>query len=299
MRQSERNQALLRDTGLTQYTQRLTFACHVMRVFFVAFGFISITGCSGFTRSEQEKLRRQNCSGETIYRTQNDVFCPIQTPEKVSRDLYPWEHEAHLPRITKEFFRCRGSSLNPPILGETGAEPITDCAGSSRHGLPVFGMKEGVYPVLIDLLNYLQKKTAKRAIITCGHRCPIHNAYAEPGKEALTSRHQIGAEVDFYMQGMEDQPLEVVQLILHYYQENHNLPKTKEWTEFTKQESKYSIQPWFNKEIFITLYQKEEGRDRDNRHPYPYLSLQVRYDREEQKPVVFNWAKAHMGYPRR
>ena len=29
--------------------------------------------------------------------------------------------------------------------------------------------------------------------------------------------------------------------------------------------------PWFNKEIFIKLYRKSEGRDGDNRHPYPYL----------------------------
>lgn len=183
-----------------------------------------------------------------------------------------------------------------------GGEALLDCTGSTRHGLPIFGAKEGVYQVLLDLLNYLQKKTGKRAIITCGHRCPSHNAYAEPGKENLSSKHQIGAEVDFYIQGMEDQPLEVVQLLMRYYQEAPTLPKEKEWIDFqrsTKFDGKVATAPWFNKEIFIKLYQKNEGRDRDNRHPYPYISVQVRYDRAEQKAVVFSWDRAHNGYPRR
>jgi hypothetical protein len=187
-------------------------------------------------------------------------------------------------------------------VGEEGASPIADCEGGSRHGLPIFGAKEGVYPILLDLLNYLQKKTGRRAIITCGHRCPFHNMYAEPGKESIASKHQIGAEVDFYIQGMEDQPLEVIQLLMHYYQEDPSLQKLKEWAEFqryTKPDSQTLTAPWFNKEIFIKLYQKNEGRDRDNRHPYPYLSLQVRYDRREQKSVLFSWDKAHNGYPRR
>jgi hypothetical protein len=220
----------------------------------------------------------------------------------VPRDLYPWENEAHLPRITKEFFRCKGSSLNPPLLDGESVTPILDCEGGGRHGLPIFGKKEGVYPILLDLLNYLQKKTGRRAIITCGHRCPSHNGYAEPGKDSVASKHQIGAEVDFYIQGMEDQPLEVIQLLMHYYQETPSVSKSKDWVEFqryTKPDSKVLVAPWFNREIFIKLYQKHEGRDRDNRHPYPYISLQVRYDSAEQKPVLFNWEKAHNGYPRR
>lgn len=259
-------------------------------------------GCSGFERSELEKVRRQNCLAETIYRAERDVFSPITIPEKVGRSAYPWEYEAHLPRITKEFFRCKGSSLNPPFMEEGEGEPkvILDCEGGSRHGLPIFAGKEGVYPILLDLLNFVQKKTGKRAIITCGHRCPVHNTYADPTKENQTSKHQIGAEVDFYIQGMEDQPLEVVQLLMHYYQEDPVYQKKKEWTEFQRptKPSAEGIPPWFNKEILIKLVQKQEGRDRDNRHPYPYLSIQVRYDRKEEAAVVFNWARAHNGYPR-
>ena len=29
------------------------------------------------------------------------------------------------------------------------------------------------------------------------------------------------------------------------------------------------IPPWYNKEILIKLFKKNEGRDLDNRHPYP------------------------------
>ena len=264
------------------------------------FGLISIlSSCSGLERSEQEKVRRQNCKGEYVYRNQNDVFYPIATPEHKSRSPYPWETEAHLPRITREFFRCKGSPLNPPLI--EGEEPISDCEGCTRHGLPIIGGKENVYPVLVELLNYLQKKTGRRTIITSGHRCPLHNLYVDPSKEARASKHQIGAEVDFYVQGMEDQPLEVVGLLMQYYQENPAYKNLKEWTLFQrydKTDANTSLQPWFNKEIFIKLYQKDEGRDVDNRHPYPYVSIQVRYDRDKKDRVLFDYDKAVRGYPR-
>ena len=50
--------------------------------------------------------------------------------------------------------------------------------------------------------------------------------------------------------------------------------------------SHLAIEPWQNKEILIKLYQKDEGRDLDNRHPHPYISIQVRYDRDRGEPVV-------------
>jgi len=36
-----------------------------------------------------------------------------------------------------------------------------------------------------------------------------------------------------------------------------------------------------------------EGRNFDNRHPYPYIELQVRHDRETGKPVSYSWNGAH------
>lgn len=150
-------------------------------------------------------------------------------------------------------------------------------------------------------MNYLQKKTARRVIITSGHRCPAHNSYIDPSKEAKASKHQIGAEVDFYIQGMEDQPLEIVSLLMQYYQEHPVYKHQKEWVVFQRYEradARVETPPWLNREIFIKLHQKHEGRNIDNRHPYPYLSVQVRWDRSKKDRVLFDWDKAVKGYPR-
>ncbi len=261
-------------------------------------------GCSGLEQSEKEKTRRRNCKGEYIYRSQGDYFYPIAAPQHTPRAPYPWESESNLPRITKEFFRCKGNPVNPPIVDASDPAkpaPCPDCEGGSRHGLPILHGKENVYPLLVDLLNYLQKKTGKRVIITCGHRCPLHNTYADPSKDNRTSKHQIGAEVDFYVQGMEDRPQEIVGLIMQYYQENPAYKNDKEYLEFKrydKPDAHVEIQPWLNKEIFIKLCQKNEGRDADNRHPHPYICLQVRYDRDRKERVLYDWEKANKGYHR-
>ncbi len=269
----------------------------------VYFGIICLTlpGCSRMEQSEKERIRRLNCKGDPIYRNSTEFFYPIATPLHTPRSPYPWESEGNLPRITKEFFRCKGSAVNPPGFDPANQTPIFDCEGSSRHGLPILYGKEGVYPILIDLLNYIQKKTGRRVVITCGHRCPVHNTYADPSKENRTSKHQIGAEVDFYVQGMEEHPLEIVALAMQYFKENPIYANDREFLEFSrydKSDVRLAIQPWFNKEIFIKVYQKDEGRDNDNRHPHAYLSFQVRFDKEGKERVVYDWAKAHKGYPR-
>lgn len=265
---------------------------------------LSLLGCSGLEQSEQEKIRRRNCRGEYIYRSKNEHYYTISDPIHTPRSLYPWESPVHLPRITKDFFRCKGNSLSPPLppsLEDESKEPYVDCDGCSRHGLPVIHGKEGVYPILLELLNYLQKKTGKRVVVTCGHRCPPHNKYADPAKENQTSKHQIGAEVDFYLQGMEDRPLEIIALLMQYYQETTEYQGKKEFIHFERyqrNDSKTEIQPWMNKEIFLKIYQKHEGRDGDNRHPYPYISIQVRYDRHRKERVLYDWRSANLGYPR-
>lgn len=253
-------------------------------------------------QSEKEKIRRLNCKAEAIYRNRGDFFYPISPPAHITRAPYPWESESNLPRITKDFFRCKGSPLSPPIIDMSDSvtpTPLADCDGCTRHGLPIIHGKEGVYPILLELLNYIQKKTGKRVIVTCGHRCPVHNTYSDPSKENRVSKHQIGAEVDFYVQGMEERPQEVVGLLMQYFQETPLYRADKESLEFKRfDKSELAIQPWMNKEIFIKLFQKGEGRDLDNRHPHPYLSIQVRYDREGREKVVYDWAKANKGYPR-
>lgn len=245
-------------------------------------------------QTEQEKIRRLNCKGETIYRNHGDLFYSASLPVHTPRSPYPWESEANLPRITKDFFRCKGNPLNPPLVDPAGA-PLADCGG--RHGLPVIQGKETVYPILIELLNYIQKKTGKRVIITCGHRCPSHNSYSDPSKENKVSKHQVGAEVDFYVQGMEERPQEIVGLLMQYFQETAPYKNDKESLDFKRYDkSELALQPWMNREILIKLFQKTEGRDGDNRHPHPYLSIQVRHDGKER--VQYEWAKANQGYPR-
>jgi len=251
-----------------------------------------LSGCSRFEESEKEKQRHRNCHSELIYRNVGETFYPTLTPEHTPRSLYPWEAEIHLPRITQDFFRCKGRSSNLPLLLEGVSQPTSDCDG--RHGLPNIGGKETVYPILIELLNHIQKKSNQRVIITSGHRCPIHNTYIDPAKQNQTSKHQIGAEVDFYVQGMEECPVEVAGLIMQYYQELSPAKNGYDIAEFQRVGPK----SWKNKEIVILLRDKEEGRNRDNRHPYPYLTIQVSYDKVRKEKVVYEWAKAHQGYSR-
>lgn len=250
--------------------------------------------CSGLEQSEQEKLRRLNATGEFIYRSRNDHIYPYDTPRPRAPPKYPWE-EAYigkLPKITKEFFRCKGSSLNPPHVEKT--EYRMDCAGRDKHSLPVRNNKEFVYPILIELLNHVQAKTGKKVVITCGHRCPAHNTYADPATFNQNSKHMLGAEVDFYVQGLEHQPEQIVQLLFDFYKDK----KDATFTRYENSDTNVSTPPWMNKEILIKLYKKTEGRDFDNRHPYPYLSIQVRFDRDLNEKVIYTWPKANNGFMR-
>ena len=257
-----------------------------------------LSGCSGIERSETEKIRRRNCQGESIYRKQGEKLYAIASPAATPRLPYPWE--GNLLRITKEFFRCKGSPANPPLIDKINPVPRTDCEGSARHGLPIIRGQEGVYPILIDLLNHVQKCTGKRVIITSGHRCPAHNTYVDPSKENQTSKHQIGAEVDFYVQEMEGKPMDVIRLLMDYYKESPATKGQKEYEEFARYEKPdtgVTTKPWFNKEIFIKYHSAAEGRNADNRHSYPYITIQVRYDRTAQDRVVYDWKRASQGYP--
>ncbi len=262
---------------------------------------VVFAGCSGLEQSEQEKLRRHNAKGEFIHRAHDEYHYAIETPSQYVREKYPWEkaYSGKHSKITKEYFRCRGSRVNPPHVDQREAAQIAnyfDCGGFQKHSLPIRDGQEFVYPVLVELLNYVQEKTGCKVVITCGHRCPVHNAYADSSPSNQHSKHLIGAEVDFYVQGMEQKPEEVVNLIMAYYK-----AKNKEYQEFKRLEKgEWNVKtpPWGNKEILIKLYKKEEGRDFDNRHPYPYIGIQVRFDPEKNEKVVADWQKAFNGYRR-
>lgn len=258
-----------------------------------------LTGCENSSNRSKPLSKAQ---GEYIYRLHDEYLFSAAAPQKLSIPTYPWEEgrTGNLPKITKEYFRCKGSSLNPHRTYTTKNDEVVkaiDCNGSARHSLPMRQDKEFIYPAFLELLNHLQAKTGKRVVITSGHRCPEHNTYVNP--QDPYSKHQIGAEVSFYIQGLEDRPEHVIKLIQTYYEEKYHAQK--EYTEFKRFEKPTDVQtiPWYNKEIFIKLYNKKEGRNFDNRHPYPYISLQLRFDRDLNEKVVYDWRKANQCYQRR
>lgn len=260
-------------------------------MYILLFLLVGLASCSGMENGEQRQIRRSNSVGEYIFRKEGESFFAIPQSERIARSRYPWEeryiHDS--PRITRDFFRCRGSGLNPVRLVERGEERMR-CADCDGHGLPMKGGKEFIYPILITLLNEIQTKTGQSVVITCGHRCPQHNCYADPRPFNQTSKHMIGAEVDFYVEGYEDRPFEIVDLLIDHYSGESS--EYSHFARYSKDNTDVKTHPWYNKEIFIKLYLPTEGRDVDNRHPYPYLSIQVRYDCDAKEPVVYTWERA-------
>lgn len=220
------------------------------------------------------------------------------------RAPYSWEtqNKSGSAEITKEYFRCKGNTLNPIKSDIVRGEVVKyhDCGGPSRHSMPLFNGKEGVYAILIDLLNHIQTKTNHRVIITSGHRCPEHNTYVDASTQNQYSKHQIGAEVDFYVQGLETHPDTIINTLMNYYKEDPSYKDKADYSEFKRYEkgTDQATLPWMNKEIFIKLYKATEGRNDDNRHPYPYISIQVRHDRELNKRVNYSWDEAFGNYLR-
>lgn len=260
---------------------------------------VFLTNCSSKKNSTVSAPK-----GEYLYRHHDEELFFIEPMKVKERESYPWEVDTDLifPRITKYFFRCKGNTLNPLKAIQRGEEVVYfyDCNG--MHSLPIKDQKEFVYPVLIDLLNHVQIKSGKKVVVTCGHCCPEHNQYMDASVANQSSKHMIGAEVDFYVQGMENQPEAVIEILQSYYREQPKYAGSSEYTIFKRYEGEsrnVSIAPWYNKEIFIKLVKKWEGRDVDNRHPYAYITLQVRFDWDLQKPVNYTWDAAFRNFYRK
>lgn len=238
--------------------------------------------------------------GEYIFRLHEECFFNPSPPAAKTREPYPWEkrYVGGYPCITKEFFRCKGNPAHPVVIQtRENRESLyfRDCLGGLRHSLPLIENEECIYPCLLEILNYIQQKTEKKVVITCGHRCPEHNMYADYSPQNWGSKHMIGAEVDFYVKGMENNMLEILELIKNYYLETEPFCRDSDYTifqRFQKAKLNVSTPPWFNKEIFVKFYKEDEGRDFDNSHPYPYLGIQVRYDRNRGNRVIFDPAQA-------
>jgi hypothetical protein len=253
-----------------------------------------LMGCSGLEKSEKEKIKKKNSTFQPILRNHQEKTELQLDTTLVFRDKYPWEKElvGRLHPITKEYFRCKGSSLNPPIqvaLEDKATTIVRDCGGLDKHSLPIKEQKEFIYPALIEILNEIQKKLLSKVIITCGHRCPEHNRYADQAKLVETSKHQIGAEVDFYVEGYENRPQEVIQVIKQFYLDQPRYQNLKEFQLF----SSLGKNRFENKEIKFFLNEKHERRDLDNRHPYPYITIELKYDFDQKKKIEYSWKEAN------
>ncbi|MBT3393683.1 MAG: hypothetical protein HN411_01045 [Waddliaceae bacterium] len=263
-------------------------------------------GCSSQDDGDTS-LRDAEASKERIFRNDEDALFAADNPVIQKRDSYPWEENfiGENPKITKNFFCCKGSTTNPikTIQANNGdVEYLYDCGGAQKHSLPFHDGKEFIYPILLDILNYIQEQTGQRVVVTCGHRCPQHNAYADDDDFNITSKHMVGAEVDFYVKDMEEQPEEILALIFKFYEENPRYGGNKHYLNFERyspEKTNVITSPWYNKEVFVKLFLADEGRDLDNRHPYPYIGIQVKYDRDTSERVSYSWKQAFYSYLRK
>lgn len=248
------------------------------------------------SHSDETSIRRKNQVAFSIdRRSEERLFEPI-FPVWQAPTLYSWDRDCNTqtPQITKDFFRCRGCELHPPRL--EGKIFYQDCNGA--HSLPLRDGKEFIYPALLTILNEIQDRFKTCVVITSGHRCPAHNRYVDGSIRNSSSKHLIGAEVSFYVKGYENQPETIVQAIIDSYQDTQKYSKLYSTFSRYDKETDVSIAPWFNKEIFLKIYRKEEGRNLDNSHPYPYISVQLRYDRERKRSISYNWKEANRNYLR-
>lgn len=238
-----------------------------------------LCGCSAMPQSENQHARKPHEVQERIYRYSKDQTYKEMQQTRFVRDLYLWEKQYALQYspITKDFFRCKGGSF--------------DCGGIEKHGLPYIQEEENVYEILIELLNYVQEKLQAKVIVTSGHRCPEHNSYVDGSKANLYSKHQIGAEVDFYVEQYTERPQEVVKWVMQYYHDKG----LEEYLPFFRSEKKATLY-WYNKEIALRIIPKDQGRNFDNRHPYAYITIEVLYDKNQNRRVEYLWHKAHTGY---
>lgn len=219
---------------------------------------------------------------------------------------YPWQNKlaGKFSPITKEYFRCKGSPLSPPIpirQNDAVVENIFDCNGPDTHSLPIRRGKEFIYPILIELLNEIQTALAKPVVITSGHRCPAHNRYVDLSPKNQGSKHQIGAEVSFYVVGAEHDLEAVIRAVTTFYTSNPRYALEGEaYARFERYDKEVdtATKPWLNKEIFLKLHLPHEGRNGDNRHPFPYFSIQVRFDRDTNMRVAYSPAEAQCFFRR-
>ena len=147
-----------------------------------------LAGCSGFQEAEAKKVRERNLTTAPIQRQSNETFFALPPVEEKKIPLYPWEARrigSHL-RITKEFFRCKGEILNPPIQLQRNNQIFyhLDCGGIEKHSLPIRDGKEFIYPILIAQLH--QASHRQQGINPRG----ISSFVKQKGRASRPAQHQ-------------------------------------------------------------------------------------------------------------
>ncbi len=292
-------------TSVTYNSEKKSSSSSRIGYFLALLLFTLLTSCGEDPSFPKQFSQQQISKGEYIYRRQDEYLFRPPPPTPQPLPIYEWKKElsGKIPAVTKHHFRCHGKGNNPFKQIEQNGETryVSDCNGPSDHSLPIKDGQEFVYPILIDLLNYIQLKTENKVIITSGHRCPDHHIYVDNSPAQSYSKHMIGAEVDFYVQGLEDKPEYIIDLIQKYYLDTLVYNGQKDYQQFLRWEKGNSdviTSPWYNKEIYVKIYRKNEGRNLDNLHTHPYVSIQVRYNKDNGEKVTYSWDKAFRGFYR-
>jgi hypothetical protein len=52
-----------------------------------------LTGCTGLEKSQKEKLKERNATGEYVYRHHDEIAYPVPTPRPQAQEKYPWQEK--------------------------------------------------------------------------------------------------------------------------------------------------------------------------------------------------------------
>lgn len=166
-----------------------------------------LVSCGSFEKSEKKKLMQKEKRVCAVVLQGGEKQLDLGPSQSFEVAGYPWERYGFLLLpISKEHFRCKGSSLSPPktFLSYSGQlQTVQDCGGD--HSLPLKNDQEYIDPMLIDLLNALQDKLGAKVIVLIGHVCPVHAIYDNPMAPHKDFKYQLGAKVAFYVEGNESQ----------------------------------------------------------------------------------------------
>lgn len=175
--------------------------------------------------------------------------------------------------ITENDFICKGDSTNQQYIWNN--VNYSDCCGNH---LP----ESGINSDLIEVLNILQEKFNSKVIIISGYRCQQHNNYiaaelfnyinpyndsGNPYEVSMRSKHMMGAAADFYVEGYEFKPEEVIDTILSIIgRDNLRIyPLSQKTRSGFYDNSYYTYNAYSTSSWWFHPYSPSEGRDIDCR----------------------------------